>query len=288
MEHKKVSGARALEKAIELLFSFESNIPEQSLFQISRNLKFPPSTTRRLLKVMISRRLIQQDHMTKLYRLGPGISYLASVAKEGLSIRKIALPIMEHLRDVTGENTALHELRDGKRVCIEKVESKEVLRDTILIGDQFPAHAGATGKVLLAHLPREELKKYLNSPKPLTRLTPRTITDPKKLLSELARVKKRGVAFSCGERVMDGLCAISAPIFDADGGVHYCLTVTLTPFRLQAKGREKLFNLVKEGAKAISLKMGAPMSHSKSNSPREPGEIYNGSDKRTEKKRTFV
>ena len=288
MEHKKVSGARALEKAIELLFSFESNIPEQSLFEISRNLKFPPSTARRLLKVMISRRLIQQDHMTKLYRLGPGISYLASVAKEGLSIRKIALPIMEHLRDVTGENTALHELRDGKRVCIEKVESKEVLRDTILIGDQFPAHAGATGKVLLAHLPREELKKYLNSPKPLIRLTPRTITDPKKLLSELARVKKRGVAFSCGERVMDGLCAISTPIFDADGGVHYCLTVTLTPFRLQAKGREKLFNLVKEGAKAISLKMGAPMSHSKSNSPREPREVYNGSDKRTEKKRMFV
>jgi len=83
----------------------------------------------------------------------------------------------------------------------------------------------------LVHLPREELKKYLNSPKPLTRLTPRTITDPKKLLSELARVKKRGVAFSCGERVMDGLCAISAPIFDSDGEVHYCLTVTLTPFR---------------------------------------------------------
>ena len=87
---------------------------------------------------------------------------------------------------------------------------------------------------------------------------------------------------------MDGLCAISAPIFDGDGGVHYCLTVTLTPFRLQAKGREKLFNLVKEAAKAISLKMGAPMSHSKSNGAREPGEIYNGSDKRTEKKRVFV
>ena len=51
------------------------------------------------------------------------------MTKEGLSIRKIALPIMELLRDVTGENTALHELRNGKRVCIEKVESKEVLRD---------------------------------------------------------------------------------------------------------------------------------------------------------------
>jgi DNA-binding IclR family transcriptional regulator len=131
MEYKKTSGARALEKAIELIFSFESNIPEQSLFEISRKLKFSPSTTRRLLKVMMSHRLIQQDQITKVYRLGPGISYLASVAKEGLTIRKIALPIMEQLRDVTGENTALHEIRDGKRVCIEKVESKEVLRDTI-------------------------------------------------------------------------------------------------------------------------------------------------------------
>ena len=102
---------------------------------------------------MMSHRLIQQDHMTKLYRLGPGIAYLASVAKEGLSIRKIALPIMEHL---------------------------------------------------------------------------------------------------------------------------------------QVKGREKLFNLVKEAAKAISQKMGAPVIKSKSNSAREPREIYKGSDKRIEKKRMFV
>jgi Bacterial transcriptional regulator len=87
---------------------------------------------------------------------------------------------------------------------------------------------------------------------------------------------------------MDGLCAISAPMFDSDGEVHYYLTVTLTPFRLQVKGREKLFNLVKEAAKSISQKMGAPVIKSKSNSAREPREICNGSDKRIEKKRMFV
>ena len=86
----------------------------------------------------MSRRLVQQDSITKLYRLGPGVFYLASVAKEGLDVRRIALPVMERLRDVTGENTTLHELRDGKRVCVEKVESQQVLRDTVLIGDQFP------------------------------------------------------------------------------------------------------------------------------------------------------
>ena len=249
-------GARALEKGIELLFAFGSTLPEQSLFEISRRLRFPPSTTRRLLKVMISRRLIQQDATTKLYRLGPGVLYLAAIAREALNIRKIALPVMERLRNETGENTALHEYRDGKRICIEKAESKEVLRDTILIGDQFPAHAGASGKALLAYLPDEELRKYLNE-RHLQGLTPRTLTDPKKLLAELARIRKRGVAFSCGERVMDGLCAISAPIFDSDGRARHCLTVTLTPFRLQAKGRVRLFGLVTRAAQEISERLGA-------------------------------
>jgi DNA-binding IclR family transcriptional regulator len=250
-------GARVLEKSIDLLYSFEAHYPEQSLFQISRALGFPPSTVRRWLKVMMSRRLIQQDAKTKLYRLGPGLFYLASLAREGLEVRKIALPIMERLRDLTGENAVVHELRDGKRVCIEKVESTEVLRDSLRVGDQFPAHVGASGKVLLAHLPIGELHHYLKSGHALKALTPRTITDPKTLTAELARIKRQGFAFSCGERVMDGLCAISAPIFDSESRVPYSLTITLTPFRLQAKGRAKLVALVKKAADEISLKLGS-------------------------------
>jgi DNA-binding IclR family transcriptional regulator len=142
----KALGARVLEKSIDLLYSFESHRPEQSLFQISRNLGFPPSTTRRLLKVMMSRRLIQQDAASKLYRLGPGLFYLASVAREGLEIRKVALPLMERLRDITGENAVLHELRDGKRVCIEKVESKEVLRDSLRVGYLDAVQVAGEGK----------------------------------------------------------------------------------------------------------------------------------------------
>src|SRR5882672_2058610 len=98
MEHK-VLGARVLEKAIQLLFSFETNIPAQSVFELVESSDFRRAQRIVFLKVMMSHRL-QQDHMTKLYRLGPGIVYSASVAKEGLSIRKIALPIMELLRDV--------------------------------------------------------------------------------------------------------------------------------------------------------------------------------------------
>ncbi len=151
----------------------------------------------------------------------------------------------------------LHELRDGQRICIEKVESREVLRDSLRVGDQFPAHAGASGKVLLAYLPPDELRDYLRSGHTLKALTPRTICDPKKLAADLARARRQGFAYSCGERVMDGLCAISAPIFDSENKVPYSLTITLTPFRLQAKGRSKLVELVKIFADEISRKLGA-------------------------------
>jgi DNA-binding IclR family transcriptional regulator len=255
----KILGARSLEKALDLLYSFEPGSAEQSLSQISRKLRFPPSTARRLLKVLISRDLIQQDPITQLYRLGSGIRFLASVIQNDLDLRKVALPVMEALRNATGENTSLHEFREGKRICIEKVESKEVLRDTILIGDQFPAHSGASGKVLLAFLEEDGLRKYLQSG-PLKALTPRTITDPKKLMAELGKIRRNGFGFSSGERVMDGLCAISAPIFDAEGTVRHSLTITLTPFRLHAKGRERLVRLVTTAAADISKKLGGALA----------------------------
>jgi DNA-binding IclR family transcriptional regulator len=167
-------------------------------------------------------------------------------------------------------------LRDGKRICIEKTESTEVLRDTILIGDQFPAHCGASGKVLLAFLEEEELRKYLQSG-PLRALTPRTITDPKELIAALGKIRRNGFAFSSGERVMDGLCAISAPIFDAEGKARHSLTITLTPFRLRAKGRERLVRLVTAAAAEISKKLGGTPSTKPR--PSEGGRVSGGQRK---------
>jgi IclR family transcriptional regulator, acetate operon repressor len=206
---------------------------------------------------MISRRLIQQDAATKLYRLGPGLFYLAAVAREGLEIRKIALPLMERLRDLTGENAILHELRDCPRVCLEKSRAGKCCEIPCGWAISFRRTRVRAARSLLAYLPPPELKEFLKSTHGLKALTPRTITDPKKIAADLARTKRQGYPYSCGERVMDGLCAISAPIFDSEGRAPYSLTITLTPFRLQAKGRSKLVEAVKRFADEISHKRGS-------------------------------
>ncbi|WP_306795386.1 IclR family transcriptional regulator C-terminal domain-containing protein, partial [Cohnella sp. GbtcB17] len=63
---------------------------------------------------------------------------------------------------------------------------------TVAPGQRMPIHAGAASKMLLAHLSPEELVVWLD--KPLIGYTPKSITDPKRLMTELTRIKRLGWA----------------------------------------------------------------------------------------------
>ncbi len=62
-----------------------------------------------------------------------------------------------------------------------------------------PFHASSAGKCLLAAMPPEELRRYLEQP--LERLTKWTITSPTRLQKELARVREQGYATHSGEMI---------------------------------------------------------------------------------------
>jgi DNA-binding IclR family transcriptional regulator len=67
---------------------------------------------------------------------------LASTTENSLDVRKLALPIMQNLRDSSRESVTLHELRGRTRVCIEKVDTNEMVREIILVRSQLPLHCG--------------------------------------------------------------------------------------------------------------------------------------------------
>ena len=92
------------------------------------------------------------------------------------------------------------------------------------VGRRYPAYAGATGKVLLAHLDMESLTQYLAGVH-LERLTEAIVTSVKKLRQDLTQIRRIGVAVSLGERVREAI-AVTAPIFGNDGRVHCALTIS--------------------------------------------------------------
>jgi len=76
------------------------------------------------------------------------------------------------------------------------------------------AHALAIGKVVLSLLPERSRRRYIE--RGLRAYTPRTITSPGALMSELNQVRKHGFAVGRGEFDLD-YCCVAAPVLDAGG-----------------------------------------------------------------------
>lgn len=79
----------------------------------------------------------------------------------------------------------------------------------------LPVHSCAIGRVLLAHGPPDPVRRLMSHGLP--RRTQRTMTSRAALLTELARIRRRGYAVSAGETVA-GMTAVAVPVFA--GGLH--------------------------------------------------------------------
>jgi len=116
----------------------------------------------------------------------------------------------------------------------------------------MPIHAGAASKLLMAHLSAEAIDYWLS--RPLTVYTNKTIT-PKRLRSELARIKRQGWAQDKGENA-PSIQAFAAPVTERGGKVVAALSI---PFLAgtEPSRMEEIRMAAIETARAISEAMPA-------------------------------
>src|SRR5262245_642609 len=152
----------------------------------------------RTLAEMVENGLLAQPGQREEYRLGPLLRSAAALTAAVSSVPVIARPHMERLRDECGESVVLAELHGAHVVPVMRADGLHEMRMNQEVGRRYPAHAGATGKVLLAHLSDDARDELLPSGS-LERLTPATVTSRRALLGELERVRQAGVAVTLGE-----------------------------------------------------------------------------------------
>jgi len=93
--------------------------------------------------------------------------------------------------------------------------SPVLIRVSFEPGQPRPLHAGASAKIVMAHLPPDVLEKILGRGR-LQHLTSRTITDARRLRADLARIRRPGWAVTTGE-VDEGVRGIAVPLRDPGG-----------------------------------------------------------------------
>jgi len=233
---------RTVDRTLRVLEAFPRDRAEISLSELSAVVGIERSMVCRMLQTLQQHGLVSQNPLTRRYSLGLRLFELGRVVVDNLEIRHKALPIMRQLSVETGESVVLMVYSDGEAVCVEGVESQaSQFRYVAPIGQRYPLHAGAGGKVLLAFQSEEAIDKCLQ--RPLPKYTEKTITDPQLLRRELREIRTQGYAVNYGA-VQVGVTAIGAPIRDHGGAVVAAMTLVGPAFRVTVDRAHELISIV--------------------------------------------
>lgn len=144
----------------------------------------------------------------------------------------------------------------GRQVMIAAVQSfpGAVHQRLLRSGLRGPAHSMAIGKVLIARLPRSQVRELIDD-WCLDRLTERTITRRDVLVEAVETAARKGFGLDLEEGV-PGLSCIAAPIWTPVGRPPAAIALGLTPDQFRFEG-ERLVGLVVDAARRSSQILGA-------------------------------
>ncbi|MFL5818728.1 MAG: IclR family transcriptional regulator [Conexibacter sp.] len=216
--------------ALRLLVLLQEH-PSLRVSDASEELGVARSTAHRLLAMLASYGLVQQEPRTKAYRAGPVLLQLGLAAAEHDDILLAVLhPFVRELSEAVSETVHIVVLEGANSRFVDCVESKGALRTTGRIGYVYPAHATSGGKALLAELDADELQ-HLFPDTWLPPLNERTNTSRDKLFEELEHVREVGYSTNFGESEA-GVSAIAMAQRTRSGAAPAALAVSVPESRL--------------------------------------------------------
>jgi DNA-binding IclR family transcriptional regulator len=242
-----ISTVRAVDRAIAILQCFSAEKPAMSVLEIQRRVGLSRPTLYRLLQTLAATGLIKAEGDPQRFRLAHGVMELAHVWLAGLNKVDVARPILERLREETGETAALFVFREQKRICVLELESHHALTIARGVGDTGDITLGASGKAILAFLDEAQRDTILDQLGNKARRA--------ELAKALETVRSRGYATSHGE-VFVGAVALASPIFNHNGEVSGCLGVFGPKARVRDADIARFGKLVVEAAAALSSELG--------------------------------
>ncbi|RPJ51440.1 MAG: IclR family transcriptional regulator [Chloroflexi bacterium] len=224
-----------------------------SLKELSRELGTNPSTTHHLVATLVRHSILEQDPASKRYRLGIHLIELGNAALNSTSLARVAQPYLNQVFERTGQNVSLLVFHGLLRTPLLDVRSRQILTANSTPLEAFTLHATGSGKLLLAYLPEQELKSYLNSIR-LERFTHNTITDPARLCEDLTHIREQGASYDMEEYGL-GIRCISVPVQDASRRVVACFDMVFPSFEAGAETMRSLTAAMQKPAGELSNRL---------------------------------
>jgi DNA-binding IclR family transcriptional regulator len=215
-------GTQAVVRALRLLRAFTPQEPQLTLGQLSSSLNLKKTTAHRLLLALESEGLVARNPVRNTYHLGSSLIALGSQALLTSELRASVRPTLQRLAASTGESTTLEVLVGDHMLILDGVKGRHLISAGLEIGMRWPAHSTATGKCVLANLPKVSREHILSQS--MLRFTEHTVTDPDALRVELTAIRKSGFGIAKQQIEID-FVAVGAAFLGPFGEVQGAISV---------------------------------------------------------------
>ena len=246
---------KVFDKIVQVIEVLASSSQGMTLRQVQDASGLNKGTAFRILRCLQSHNLAARN-ADGTYSFGNRVLWWASRHEHKPDLSKLARPHLEKLRDLTSETAAFNLVIGDHSVVVDQATSPHATSTRFYLGISAPLHAGATGRVILAHLDPAQRMRLLSQR--LERFTERTITDKKQLERELNRCIAQGYAFSEGER-LPNTSSIAAPVFGPHRRILGTLAVGGPSERFTREKRNSIVPLLLRETRLLTEELEGPV-----------------------------
>lgn len=247
---------QSIERAAAVLRLLARGRGRLGVGEIAAALSLPKGTTHGILSTLRAVGFVEQDAATGQYRLGDGLTRLATRQLDTNELRASAMNWADSLAARTAEAVRVAALTERNVLTVvHHVFRPDNATQTLEVGRELPLHATALGKILLAY--DLELAESVQRGA-LSSYTRRTIDTPDALARALRLVRMRGWSAEVSES-MPEVAAVAAPIRTHGGLVVGAIDVCGPPERIcdsRLRPLPKTVAMVQDVARAISRQLG--------------------------------
>jgi DNA-binding IclR family transcriptional regulator len=147
----------AIQKCLQILSIFTLDKAQFSIKEICEQLNFNLSTTYRILTT-----LEEYGYVSRLknkdYVVGTQALYLSAIYTQSNHLEQIR-PIVDRIRDMSGETASFFVEEEDKRICLYRAHSRDEIRHNIEQGSRLKLNQGASGRIILAYGKRKNDKQ---------------------------------------------------------------------------------------------------------------------------------
>ena len=147
----------AIQKCLQILSIFTLDKAQFSIKEICEQLNFNLSTTYRILQTLEEYGYVSRLK-NKEYVVGTQALYLSAIYTQSNHLEQIR-PIVDRIRDMSGETASFFVEEEDKRICLYRAHSRDEIRHNIEQGSRLELNQGASGRIILAYGKRKNDKQ---------------------------------------------------------------------------------------------------------------------------------